>query len=140
MPSTAPAPAPARAVFDALLELAQARTLALVETGALGRDDGWLLLRALTDLECDGVELFGVGGAVDDAFYARVADYLVARAGHLARTAGVLAPESAEAIAAVATQEGSRVAELLTLPGAAPGGRALHLAVLELIDHRGGNA
>ena len=69
------------AVFEPLIALANARVATLVETHALRPDDGEFLLRALIDLESDGVELFGAAGAADDAFYTEIADYLVARVG-----------------------------------------------------------
>ena len=69
------------AVFEPLIALANARVVTLVEAHALGPDDGEFLLRALIDLESDGVELFGAACAADAAFYTEIADYLVARVG-----------------------------------------------------------
>jgi hypothetical protein len=98
------------------------------------------MLRALIDLESDGVELFGRDRPADDAFYAAVVDYLAARVGRVAVETPVLAPSSAEAIAALGDVEGGRVSHLLGLPQAAPCGRDLDRAVLELISHQGGRA
>jgi (2R)-sulfolactate sulfo-lyase subunit alpha len=55
--------------------------MTLVEDRSLGHDDGTFLLRALIDLETDGVELFGDARPADGAFYAEVARYLEARVG-----------------------------------------------------------
>lgn len=126
------------AVFEPLIALAKARVVTLVEAAALTPDDGEFLLRALIDLECDGIELFGSARPADDDFYAAVADYLAARVGSLAVEALVLAPASAETIAALEASEGRRVSELLGLPHAAPCGRDLDRAVLRLISHEGG--
>lgn len=72
------------AVFEPLVALAKAQAAALVEDGALVPDDGEFLLRALIDLECDGIDLFGRDDPADDDFYAAVGDYLAARVGRLA--------------------------------------------------------
>jgi hypothetical protein len=128
------------AVFKPLVALAKARVVTLVEAEELDRDDGEFLLRALIDLESDGPELFGCAAAADAQFYAAVTDYLAARAGAVAREAPLLAPASAETIAALADAEGQRVAELLGLPRAVPCARALDRAVQQLINHQGGRA
>ncbi|MDX6641388.1 MAG: hypothetical protein QOF12_2399, partial [Solirubrobacteraceae bacterium] len=120
--------------FAPLIALAQARTVALVETGELAREDGEFLLRALFDLETDGSALFGTSRPADRAFYEEIAGYVAARVGPAALET-VLAPAGAEAIAALGAGEGRRVAELLGLPGAAPSSRKLDLAVLELVSH-----
>lgn len=128
------------AVFDPLVALAKARAVALVEEGALGPDDGKFLLRALIDLESDGIELFGSARPADKEFYAAVADYLVARVGRVAVDASILAPRPAEAIAALGAAEGWRVSQLLGFPPAAPSGRDLDRAVVQCINHQGGRA
>jgi hypothetical protein len=110
------------AVFEPLVALAMARVVTLVEARGLAADDGEFLLRALIDLESDGIELFGAACAADDAFYTEIAAYLAARVGTVAAEASVLGPASAEAIAA------------------APCGRELDRAVLELISNQGGRA
>jgi hypothetical protein len=120
--------------------IAKARVVTLVESGALAPEDGEFLLRALIDLESDGIELFGATPPANGDFYAAVADYLVARVGRVAVEAPVLAPETAEAIAALAAAEGRRVSELLGLPQDSPCGRELERAVLTLISHEGGRA
>ena len=141
MPSAPVGTRPTRgAVFEPLIALAKARTVALVQAGALDRADGEFLLRALFDLESDGIGLFGGARPADEAFYTAVADYLVARVGSLAHEAHVLAPESAEAAAVLAAAEGRDVAELLVLPGAGPCGPKLDRAVIELVSHQGGKA
>jgi hypothetical protein len=128
-----------RAVFEPLVALAEARVVALVESHALAREDGRFLLRALIDLESDGPELFDGARAADDAFYADVRDYLVARAGAVAAEAPLLAPGAAEKLAVLAAEEGLRVSELLGLAGV-PCGSKLDRAVTELITHQGGTA
>jgi hypothetical protein len=114
------------AVFDPLVALAKARIVALVDQGALPDDDGEFLLRALIDLESDGVELFGRDLPADTVFYGAVVDYLEARVGRVAVDASVLAPVEAETIAA--------------LGDPAPYGPDLDSAVLKLISHQGGRA
>jgi hypothetical protein len=127
-------------VFEPLVALAKARIVSRVERGELPDDDGEFLLRALIDLESDGVELFGRDRPADDDFYTAVVDYLAARAGRVAAETPILAPSSAEAIATLGAAEGRRVSQLLGLPQAAPCGRDLDRAVLQLISHQGGNA
>lgn len=68
-------------IFDPLVAHAKAVTAALVEEGALEYDDGAFLLRALIDLETDGVELFGDERPADATFCADIARYLEARVG-----------------------------------------------------------
>jgi hypothetical protein len=127
--------APTRgAVFAPLIALAQARIVALVETGELGRQDGEFLLRALFDLESDGSALFGASRPADRTFYEEIVSYVDARVGPTA-IGDLLAPASAEAIAALGTSEGRRVAELLGLPGTSPSGPKLDRAVIELVSH-----
>ena len=128
------------AVFEPLVAVAKARIVALVEKGALPADDGEFLLRALIDLESDGVELFGRDRPADTAFYSAVVDYLEARVGRVAAETPVLAPDAAEAIAALGEAEGARVSQLLGLPQSAPYGPNLDRAVLKLISHQGGRA
>lgn len=111
----------------------------LVETGELDREEGEFLLRALFDLETDGTVLFGAARPADTEFYGEIVDYVAARIGPTAIET-VLAPESAEAIAALGTAEGRRVAELLGLPGIAPLGPKLDRAVLELVSHERGRS
>jgi hypothetical protein len=127
-------------VFEPLIAIAKARAVALVETGELAREDGEFLLRALFDLESDGIELFGAAGAADADFYQEVAGYLVARVGPIGAEALVLSPGSAEAIATAAAVEGARVTELLGLPGAPPSRPTLDCEVLKLVNHHGGVA
>ena len=100
------------AVFDALVDGAKARVVRLVDEGGLPRDDGEFLLRALIDLESDGILLWGRERAADAEFYAAVTEYLVARAGRVA-------------------------AEVPLLGGAErlPPPRELDRAVLQLISH-----
>jgi len=56
------------AIFDDLVIVAQARIVQLVGDKTLTRDDGEFLLRALIDLECDGIVLFGSDRAADADF------------------------------------------------------------------------
>jgi len=128
------------AVFEPLVAVAKARVVSLVEEGSLDEADGEFLLRALIDLESDGVDLFGRGRPADATFYDAVVEYLVARAGPVAATAPLLAPETAEALAELSAAEGRRVSQLLGLPQDAPCSRALDRAVLQLITHQGGRA
>jgi hypothetical protein len=128
------------AVFEPLVAVAKARIVALVEQGALPEDDGEFLLRALIDLESDGVELFGRDLPADTTFYGAVVDYLAARAGPVAVETPLVSPDAAEAIAALGAAEGARVSQLLGLPQAAPCSRDLDRAVLKLISHQGGRA
>jgi hypothetical protein len=134
------APPTRGAVFDPLVMLAKARVVRLVEEGQLDRDDGEFLLRALIDLESDGVELFGRDRPADTDFYTAVVEYLAARAGAVAVETPLIASASAEALAALGAVEGARVAQLLRLPQAPPTSRNLDRAVLELINHQGGRA
>jgi hypothetical protein len=139
MSSAAPADTPTRgAVFEPLIAVAKARIVTFVELDRLTADDGEFLLRALIDLESDGIELFGPAGPADAAFYGEISDYLVARVGTIAVETSVVAPESAEAIAALGASEGRRVSQLLGLPQAAPCGRNLDRSMLQLIEHQGG--
>lgn len=141
MPSTTTTRRPTRlAVFEPLVAVAKARVVFLGEQGSLDAEDVEFLLRALIDLESDGVDLFGRDHPADDAFYAAVVDYLVARAGPVAATAPLLAPATAEAIARLGADEGERVAQLIGLPQNTPSTRALDRAVLQLITHQGGRA
>ncbi|HVU78141.1 MAG TPA: hypothetical protein VHC67_11190 [Gaiellaceae bacterium] len=114
------------AVFDPLVAIAKARIVALVDRGALPSDDGEFLLRALIDLESDGVELFGRHLPADTAFYNSIVEYLEARVGPVAAEAPVLAPGEAETFA--------------VLGEPAPYGPDLDRAVLKLISHQGGRA
>jgi hypothetical protein len=135
--SSAAAPS-RREVFEPLVVLAQARTVALVEAGSLARDDGEFLLRALFDLETDGADCFDGALPADGLFYEAVAAYLAARAGP-AGVEEVLAPASAEALARLAAAEGGRVAHLLGLPGPAACGPRLDRAVTALVTNQGGS-
>lgn len=124
MPSVATAGAPTRlAVFDALVAVAKARVVALAEERTMTDDDAEFLLRALIDLESDGVDLFGRGRPADAAFYAGVTEYLVARVGPAAAIAPLLAP----------------VEQLLDRREPLPG-RSVDRAVQKLITHQGGRA
>ncbi|HET8607351.1 MAG TPA: hypothetical protein VFL66_10015 [Gaiellaceae bacterium] len=107
------------AVFDALLAAAKARVVDQVEARSLARADGEFLLRALIDLESDGVLLFGPERAADAEFYAAVTEYLVARAGPVAADAALLAP----------------VSQLVGHAGDSPRAGELDRAVLQLITH-----
>lgn len=111
------------AVFDPLLVLAKARVVTLVENGRLAGDDAEFILRALIDLESDGVALFGAGGLADSAFYAAVSQYLVARVGRIAVDASVLDPRAAEASIGLDARAGTD----------------LDRAVSQLINHQGGH-
>jgi len=113
------------AVFDALVTVARARVVTLVEEGALAKGDAEFLLRALIDLESDGIELFGARRPADAEFYSDVTDYLVARVGRVAVEAPVLVPRTAETFAVLGATEGARVSRLLGLPQAAACGREL---------------
>jgi hypothetical protein len=68
-------------MFEPLVSSAMRRTLRLIEAGSLSREDGLYLLRALIDIEADGVELFDPSAPADAAFYREVATYVAARAG-----------------------------------------------------------
>ncbi len=68
-------------MFEPLVSSAMRRTLGLVEDGSLGHEDGLYLLRALIDIEADGVELFNPSAPADAAFYRDIATYVAARAG-----------------------------------------------------------
>ena len=68
-------------VFEPLVSSAMRSTLRLVEDGSLEREDGLYLLRALIDIEADGVELFDPSAPADVAFFRDVWAYLAARAG-----------------------------------------------------------
>jgi (2R)-sulfolactate sulfo-lyase subunit alpha len=127
-----------QAVWGPLIALAMARTVALVESGEIARDDGEFVVRGLFDLESDGVELFDRERPPDTAFYDDLTGYLVERVGPVAADAQVLVPAGAEAIAGLQLCEGARVTELLGLPGAALPSRRLDRAVLDLITHQGG--
>jgi hypothetical protein len=141
MPSVTITQRPTRlAVFEPLVAIAKARAVFLGEQGALDEEDVEFLLRALIDLESDGVDLFGRDLPADDAFYAAVVDYLVARVGPVAAAAPLLAPATAETIARLGAEEGERVAQLIGLPQNTPPTRALDRAVLQLITHQGGRA
>ncbi|HEX7084562.1 MAG TPA: hypothetical protein VF186_10650 [Gaiellaceae bacterium] len=127
--------APTRgAVFEPLVAFATARTVALVESGELARDDGAFLLRALFDLECDGAVLFGPAEKADADFYRALADYVVDRIGPTGVEERIFDPASAEAAAAAIASEGGRVAQLLGLPGAVTSRPRLDSAVLELVN------
>jgi hypothetical protein len=107
------------AIFDDLVAAAQARIVRLVREETLARDDGEFLLRALIDLECDGIVLFGSDRAVDADFYTAVTEYLVARVGPVAGETPVL----------------PSVSELLHPTETRPSPRDLDRAVLQLISH-----
>lgn len=107
------------AIFDDLVTVAQARVVRLVDDQTLARDDGEFLLRALIDLECDGIVLFGSERAADADFYAAVVAYLIARVGPVAAEAPVL----------------PTVSELLNPTETRPSARELDRAVLHLISH-----
>jgi hypothetical protein len=122
-------------VFEPLVAFAKARVIVLVETRALARDDGAFLLRALLDLEADGVELFGDTRPADGSFYGDVAAYLNARVGMTSVGALALAPASSAAVIAQADCEGRRAAELLGSFDGSPFRSSVERAVLQLIDH-----
>lgn len=126
-----------RAVFEPLVAFATARTVALVETGELAREDGTFLLRALFDLECDGSELFGPDEEANADFYRAVVDYVVSRIGPTGVEERIFEPASAEAAAATIASEGAGVARLLGLPGAVTSTPRLDRAVLELVNQPG---
>jgi len=90
-----------REAFDPLIALARQRVLALAGAKSLPRDDAAFLLRALCDLEADGVGLFGGDRAADPVFFAAVSDYLAARVGTASVRALAVGPLTPEAIAAL---------------------------------------
>lgn len=135
MPSATAAMPTRAAVFEPLLALASARIVALIEAGEIDREDGEFLLRGLIELASDGVELFGSARPADEGFYEDVTSYLVARVGPVAAELPLLARTAAETIAALATAEGDRVAQLLGLSGSGLVGRQLDRAVTQLIEH-----
>jgi hypothetical protein len=136
-----PSAVPTRAaVFEPLITVAKARVVSLVENGVLAAEDGEFLLRALIELESDGVGLFDGAAPADGEFYGAIGDYLVARVGAVAVDAGVLAPGTAETLAGLASTEGDRVSQLLLIPRTGACGPALDRAVLRLISHEGGRA
>jgi hypothetical protein len=104
-------------VFDPLVLLAKARVVDLVEKRRLDRDEGEFLLRALLDLEADGVELFGDARPADAGFYVDVSAYLEARVGATSIRALDLAPEA------------------FAVEGTSPSRASVEHAVLKLINH-----
>lgn len=121
-------------VFDSLIALAKARVIVLMKMDELVRADGVFVLRALFDLEADGVELFGDSRPPDAAFFGDVAGYLQVRAGASAVDALALVPTSADVLATRAEHEGRRAASLLGLPDATAG-QSIARAALQLIHH-----
>lgn len=121
-------------VFDSLIALAKARVIVLTKTDELTRADGIFVLRALFDLEADGVELFGNSRPPDAAFFGEVAAYLQVRVGASAVDALALVPASAEVLATRAEHEGRRAASLLGVPDATTG-QSIARAALQLIHH-----
>lgn len=83
--------------FEPLLATNEARTALLVEQGAIPRETGEFLLRALLDLEADGSE------ALDGAIDAAVQRYVAARVG--ADAARTLALGSSEPLTRLALRE-----------------------------------
>jgi hypothetical protein len=137
MPSVAPGIGPSTCgdVFEPLVAFAKARVIVLVETRTLARDDGAFLLRALLDLEADGVELFGDMRPADGGFYGDVEAYLNARVGVTSVGALALAPATSAAVIAQADCECRRAAELLGSSDGSPFRSSVERAVLQLINH-----
>jgi hypothetical protein len=119
-------------LFEPLLELAKARTLALLAAGALDREEAWVLARAVFDLESDGVELFGAADGADAAFYEAVSNYVADRVGR----AGAAKLGLAAADAAAMEAEAADVARQLRLSDQR---LSLDRAVLELVIDHGGS-
>jgi hypothetical protein len=124
------------AVFEPLVAVAKARVIGLVEDGGLVPEDAEFVLRALIELESDGIELFGPFEPADAEFYSAIEDYLVARAGRAA-VARVLGPAPLQAMAA-ASGAARGIAQLRRVSRGVPGSRDLDRVVLELISHNGG--
>jgi hypothetical protein len=101
-----------REAFDPLIALARQRVLALAGARSLQRDDAAFLLRALFELEADGVGLFGGDRAADPVFFAEVSDYLAARVGTTSVQAlevGPFTPESVTALPPRSVLENSAI-------------------------------
>jgi hypothetical protein len=126
-------PATSDDVFEALLALAKARVIVLTETRRLTRADGNFVLRALFDLEADGVEFFGDARPADITFFDDVAGYLHARAGATAVDALALAPAPTAALVARADREGRRALALLGGDGESCVESSIARAVLKMI-------
>lgn len=67
--------------FEPLVAAAKARAVRLAGQDRISLEDAFFLLRALEDLEADGVELFAVGTAGGEVLCRRVESYLSARVG-----------------------------------------------------------
>jgi hypothetical protein len=128
-------PATSDDVFESLLALAKARVIVLTETHRLTRADGIFVLRALFDLEADGVELFGDARPADTTFFDDVSGYLQARAGVTAVDALALAPAPAAALVARADREGRRAVALIGGPGESCVESSVARAALKMIHH-----
>jgi hypothetical protein len=90
-----------REAFEPLIALATQRVLALAGEKTLPRDDAAFLLRALFELEADGVGLFGGDRVADPVFFAEVSDYLAARVGTGGAKALGVGPFTPEAVASL---------------------------------------
>jgi hypothetical protein len=104
-----------RELFDPLVALAKSRVLELADANVLALDDAGFLVRALFDLETDGVGLFGGDRPADDVFYTEVSNYLAARVGADPVRALALGPFDPAAVAALSPRTGleNAVAELV---------------------------
>jgi hypothetical protein len=88
-------------LFDALVALAKARVVAAAGDARLSPADAGFLVRALYDLENDGIVLFDGERDADSAFFDDVAGYLAARVGPEPVQALVLAPFAPGELAAL---------------------------------------
>ena len=88
-------------LFDSLVAVAKARVVALAGDSKLSYDDAGFLVRALFDLECDGIVLFDGEREADPAFFSDVESYLAARVGWEPVQALALGPFPPERVAAL---------------------------------------
>lgn len=68
--------------FAGIVAEAKGQAIALLRDDHVELDDALYLLRALDDLEADGVELFNAHQPADDDFYRQIETYLGERIGH----------------------------------------------------------
>lgn len=88
-------------LFDALVALAKARVVAAAGDARLSPADAGFLVRALYDLENDGIALFDGEREADRAFFDDVAAYLAARVGPEPVRTLALAPFAPEELTAL---------------------------------------
>ena len=81
-------------VFAALVSRAKGDAVALVREDRLELEDALYLLRALDDLEADGVELFDASAPADHDFYQGIESYVSARVGQPLAYALALCPDN----------------------------------------------